>query len=379
MATHTALFSGLTNTVVVTCSTISLQVQCSWVICANQLHSYVLCIDISLALYVTELLLELSHRSENHTQDLFLRVYEKLAPQARAPIITLYSEIRRALTDSSATASLNDSSSELEEAVNTFFSQLFPLVYRHSVTHAPGELSEDYAVCLQATMPEVRPYGETPRALATSVSRSIRATRVLLRALKLGIETLDTTERVWERGEECSVALLRMSYCARCAGLPTVKPCAGYCLNVLRGCLAHLAELDASWNGFVDGVERLVLAARAPTALLNVETVIRTMDTRVSEAIMHAMENGPALEKRVSTLFVFLLIYRQSTQNDLHNIRSKQIYLRENVLFLDLPARLQLLYFFSCRFQKLLACFVTLYILYIDFSKRIIVQYIFYR
>lgn len=260
---------------------------------------------------ISERLIELTQRSENSTRELFDHVYQRLAPQARGPIAQLHAALRRALSEPATATSLNESSSDVEasaveEAVNNFFSQLFPLVYRHSVTHSSGELTPDYAVCLQATMPEVRPFGETPRALAAAVSRSVRATRVLLRAIQLGVEALETTERVWERGDECSVALLRMSYCARCSGLATVKPCAGYCLNVLRGCLAHLAELDTSWNGFVEGT---IVATRSPSPLLNAESVIRTLDTRVSEAIMHAMENGPALEKRVSTRCYWTLPY----------------------------------------------------------------------
>jgi hypothetical protein len=36
-----------------------------------------------------------------------------------------------------------------------------------------------------------------------------------------------------------------------------------------------------------------------PAIVLNVEEVIRSLDTRISEAVMYAMENGPSLEKKV--------------------------------------------------------------------------------
>jgi dally-like protein len=61
--------------------------------------------------------------------------------------------------------------------------------------------------------------------------------------------------------------------------------------------------LDLPWNGFVEATERLVVAVKGhdttPAILLNVEEVIRSLDTRISEAIMYAMENGPSLEKKV--------------------------------------------------------------------------------
>ena len=50
---------------------------------------------------------------------------------------------------------------------------------------------------------------------------------------------------------ECQKALMRMSYCPHCKGLPYVKPCYHLCLNVMKGCLASQAELDAEWNNYI--------------------------------------------------------------------------------------------------------------------------------
>lgn len=33
--------------------------------------------------------------------------------------------------------------------------------------------------------------------------------------------------------------------------MPELKPCSNYCLNVMKGCLAHHSELDVEWNNFV--------------------------------------------------------------------------------------------------------------------------------
>ncbi|ELK25802.1 Glypican-6 [Myotis davidii] len=43
-----------------------------------------------------------------------------------------------------------------------------------------------------------------------------------------------------------------MLYCPYCRGLPTVRPCNNYCLNVMKGCLANQADLDTEWNLFID-------------------------------------------------------------------------------------------------------------------------------
>lgn len=62
------------------------------------------------------------------------------------------------------------------------------------------------------------------------------------------------------------------------------------------------SELDLAWSGYVDAVERLVVAfdGRNDPLGLNAEKAIRLLETRISDAIMHAMENGPALVEQVS-------------------------------------------------------------------------------
>lgn len=63
-----------------------------------------------------------------------------------------------------------------------------------------------------------------------------------------------------------------------------------------------MAELDSPWNGYVEGVERLVNAVKQHNneAGVNADAVIRGLDTRISEAIMHTMGKGKEIENRVS-------------------------------------------------------------------------------
>lgn len=60
---------------------------------------------------------------------------------------------------------------------------------------------------------------------------------------------------------------MKMLYCPYCSGQVALKPCQNYCLNVLRGCLANQADLDAEWNNFLGkrpsrGPKRPPLAAK---------------------------------------------------------------------------------------------------------------------
>ncbi|KAJ3593351.1 hypothetical protein NHX12_005686, partial [Muraenolepis orangiensis] len=49
----------------------------------------------------------------------------------------------------------------------------------------------------------------------------------------------------------CLRALTRMLFCPYCGGLPGLRPCRSYCLNVMRGCLANQADLDTEWTLFL--------------------------------------------------------------------------------------------------------------------------------
>lgn len=51
-----------------------------------------------------------------------------------------------------------------------------------------------------------------------------------------------------------------MNFCPHCRGLPSLKPCANYCLNVMKGCLAYHSELDDSWKSYIGETGRLTKA-----------------------------------------------------------------------------------------------------------------------
>ncbi|XP_049852534.1 uncharacterized protein LOC126332375 [Schistocerca gregaria] len=93
-------------------------------------------------------------------------------------------------------------------------------------------------------------------------------------------------------------ALVRMSHCWRCRGLHRrVRPCAGLCLNVLRGCLTQrAAELDLPWNGYVEAAERLLAAVQGRAAL---DDVLCALDARIAEAAAAAVERSATLQPQV--------------------------------------------------------------------------------
>lgn len=70
----------------------------------------------------------------------------------------------------------------------------------------------------------------------------------------------------------------------------------GYCLNVMRGCLASMAEIDAHWREFVRSLEGLSARMHGPQDL---EQVLLGVHTLLHDAVGHAQKNGPRLSAQV--------------------------------------------------------------------------------
>lgn len=70
----------------------------------------------------------------------------------------------------------------------------------------------------------------------------------------------------------------------------------GYCLNVMRGCLASMAEIDTHWREFVHSLEGLSARMHGPQDL---EQVLLGVHTLLHDAVRHAQKNGPRLSAQV--------------------------------------------------------------------------------
>jgi dally-like protein len=76
-------------------------------------------------------------------------------------------------------------------------------------------------------------------------------------------------------------------------------PCSG-CLTQLLG------GIDTDWASFSEAIERLMTFVRNKDGI---ESVIKNLDGKLSEAIMHAMTNGPDLQKKVSNSSSFFSFF----------------------------------------------------------------------
>ncbi|XP_047436642.1 glypican-5a isoform X2 [Mugil cephalus] len=228
-------------------------------------------------------------QAENHTNAVLQESFRHMADQAMGAVRELFTDIGLFLLGSELS---------VDELVQRFFDALFPVVYGHLINPGRGDMSPGYGECVRSSSRDVRPFGGAPGLLADQIARSGVSGKLLLQALNLGIEVINTTDHL-QLSRECRRALLKMQYCPHCQGLTQAKPCMGYCLNVKRGCLASMAEIDPHWREFVHSLEGLSERMRGPQDL---EQVLLGVHALVREAIGHAQKHGPRLSAQVHKL-----------------------------------------------------------------------------
>lgn len=178
---------------------------------------------------------------------------------------------------------------DLVDALDGFFLELYRKMFQ--VMNAQYTLSEKYLQCISEYRDELKPFGDVPQKLTLEVKRSFVATRTFVQALGVGRDVIQSVMEVGPTAN-CSHALMKMSYCPHCHGLPDLKPCSSYCHSVMQGCLVHHMELDTEWGHFIDAL--LNLANRLESSF-NIESVVNPIGVKISEAIMDFQENHVAI------------------------------------------------------------------------------------
>ncbi|NXH48889.1 GPC5 protein, partial [Dicaeum eximium] len=227
--------------------------------------------------------------AENYTSMLFCNSYRNMAAEATVHVQEFFTDVGLFLFGTDVST---------EESVNRFFDTLFPVVYNHVINPGPTDISLEYAECLRAARRDIRPFGNIPQKAVGQMGRSLLPSRAFLQALNLGIEVINTTDHLCF-SRDCSRALLRMQYCPHCQGLTLSKPCLGYCLNILRGCLAGVAEVDLHWRGYIQSLEEL---SGALSGARGAERVLLNFHSLVRDALVQARSNGPELSEQVNKI-----------------------------------------------------------------------------
>lgn len=244
---------------------------------------------------ITETFETLIRLAENYTSTIFCNAYRNMAAEATTCVQEFFTDVGLFVFGMDVST---------EEFVNRFFDTLFPVVYNHVINPGLSDISLEYAECLRMVRRDIRPFGNIPKKAIVQMGRSLLPSRNFLEALNLGIEVINTTDHL-HFSKDCGRALLRMQYCPHCQGLTLSKPCMGYCLNVIRGCLASVAEVDLHWRGYIQALEEL---SGAMSGTYDIEHVLLNFHSLVDDALLQARVNGPEVNEQVRSCFYPCLV-----------------------------------------------------------------------
>ncbi|XP_062306090.1 glypican-1 [Osmerus eperlanus] len=223
--------------------------------------------------YFTDLL----NHSERSLQESLLVSLGLLYSQNAHIFQDLYADLRRYYRGSAV---------NLDETLNEFWARLLERLFKSSAA-SDYALSEDYLDCVSKHTETLRPFGDVPRDLKAKVTVTLVTSRSFVQGLTVAGEVVRKVSQV-PLSPECTRAMMKLMYCPHCRGLASVKPCANYCSNVMKGCLANQADLDSEWQNLVD---TMLQVASSFSAEPSIDVVISSIPLRLSEAIAYLQGN----------------------------------------------------------------------------------------
>uniref|UniRef100_A0A8C7LIQ9 Glypican-1 n=1 Tax=Oncorhynchus kisutch TaxID=8019 RepID=A0A8C7LIQ9_ONCKI len=231
-------------------------------------------------------LLELLNRSEGVLQQSYPPALGSLYTQNTRVFSDLYTELRRYYRGSNV---------NIEEALNEFWARLLERMFKGA--NGRYLIGDDYLECVSKQSETLRPFGDIPRDLKLKVTRTFVAARSFVQGLVISGEVVRKVSQV-PLSPECMRAIMKMTYCPHCRGVATARPCANYCANVLKGCLANQADLDTEWRNLADA---MLQVSNRFEGVSSVDVVFLSLPTHISEAITTMMDNIDTFNNKVRT------------------------------------------------------------------------------
>ncbi|XP_065773259.1 glypican-1 isoform X2 [Muntiacus reevesi] len=223
--------------------------------------------------------------SERVLQEAFPGAFGELYTQNAKAFRDLYAELR---------LYYGGANLHLQETLAEFWARLLERLFRQ--LHPQLLLPDDYLDCLGKQAEPLRPFGEAPRELRLRATRAFVAARTFVQGLGVAGDVVRKVAKV-PLSPECSRAVMKLVYCAHCLGVPGARPCPDYCRNVLKGCLANQADLDAEWRNLLDSMVLITDKFWGPSGA---ESVIGGVHYWLAEAINALQDNSDTLTTKVS-------------------------------------------------------------------------------
>ena len=235
----------------------------------------------------------LLEKFKKHVNDVFRRPYrDKLPLRHREQAITkLFSQIQ---------SFLDNEDVDVHVSFENFFNELFPSVYYYLSLNetAESDIPSAYGECLARIYPQInpRPFKDTASVLAHQLKKGLTITRTFLQALDESSQIVNATMFA-TMDTQCSVAMTRLQYCSRCQGHLDTRGCTGFCLNVMRGCLAPIIAVNNHWNTFMHSF--LHLASTLSYSSQNLEQLLLGVIRQLHDAIEYATETVSKYHQQV--------------------------------------------------------------------------------
>ncbi|KAM4836506.1 glypican-1 [Thomomys bottae] len=227
---------------------------------------------------------QLLNESELALQEAFPGAFGELYTLNARTFRDLYSELRLYYRGANL---------HLEETLAEFWARLLERLFRQ--LHPQLLLPDDYLDCLGKQAEALQPFGDAPRELRLRAGRAFVAARSFVQGLGVASDVVRKVAQV-PLGPECSRAVMKLVYCAHCLGVPGARPCPDYCRNVLKGCLANQADLDAEWRNLLDSTVLITDKFWGPAGAKH---VLGSVHVWLAEAIDALQDNKDTLMAKV--------------------------------------------------------------------------------
>ncbi|XP_053293961.1 glypican-1b [Pleuronectes platessa] len=228
--------------------------------------------------------LELLNRSALALDETFTATYGLLYIQISQVFSDLYTDLRQYYRGNNI---------NLEEVLNEFWARLMEKLFQQA--NKQYVIGEDYLECVSKQMETLRPFGDTPRVMKTAVTRTLVAARSFVQGLQVSGDVVRKVSQP-QLIPECWRALMRMTYCPHCRGMASARPCANYCSNVMKGCLANQADLNTEWRHLAETMMQVADRFDGPSG---VDSVLLSLPSHISEAMLNMQDNLMTINSRL--------------------------------------------------------------------------------
>ncbi|XP_058489657.1 glypican-1-like [Solea solea] len=228
--------------------------------------------------------LELQNRSAVRLQEKLPAIWGLVYSQTSEVFSDLYMDLKLYYKGSNV---------NLEEVLNEFWAKLLEKLFY--LSNKQYVIGEDYLECVSKQMDTLRPFGDIPHVVKTLVMRTFVAARYFVQGLVVSGDVVRKVSQV-QLSPECTRAMMKMTYCPHCRGMASARPCANYCSNVIKGCLANQADLNTEWRHLAETLIQVADRFYGPSG---VDGVLLSLPLRISEAMQTMGDNIMSINSKL--------------------------------------------------------------------------------